>query len=450
MRKAYISMLLVLSIACNLNAPIIAEASSPDTLIVASTDSSAVYVQSLARGVYEEAEHTISYIYTPNGTPVLVKHYTDEHSADYVDYLLSVYSTTSPYKDAILLDNPTTAYNCHSYAWYSQNTSTNAYWMPYPTEYYIDYSYHEVSTPREGDIICYFDDKGTAAVSDDENLHSGIVESVNSSQVNNICGKASLVNVTSKWGPQGLFYHRGDICPYVSTYSGDADYVKFYRPKTHGSYTLSTSMNDRSFSRTLNGNGSITAKYGMYELNVTNAGKYTITVQSSYGLSTRLYNANMNLMTMTSPASGTGNYTYVATLSAGRYYLRTAYSNTANSGTISITIEPHSHSYDWWTYYNNSTHIKSCCCGLKGTATASHFVRSSDIVDNKANCIGCGRMLDLNLDNATITPDNAAKVSVNGSYILPSGIIVLVDEDVEAYLNGTLVFYDPNDLPVAA
>ena len=59
-------------------------------------------------------------------------------------------------------------------------------------------------------------------------------------------------------------------------------------------------------------------------------------------------------------------------------------------------------------------------------------------------------MLDLNFDNATITPNNAAKVSVNGSYILPNGIIVLVDEDVEAYLNGTLVFYDRDDLPVAA
>ncbi len=28
----------------------------------------------------------------------------------------------------------------------------------------------------------------------------------------------------------------------------------------------------------------------------------------------------------------------------------------------------------------------------------------------------------------------------NGSYILPNGIIVLVPEDEEAYLNGTLVF----------
>lgn len=448
MRKAYISMLLVLTIVCNLNAPIIAKASSNDSLIIASTDSSAVYMQSLARGTYEEAEHTISYIYTPNGTPVLVKHYTEDYSAEDIDYLLSEYSTTSPYKDAVLLANPTTAYNCHSYAWYSQNTATNTCWMPYPTEYYTDYSYYEVSTPRKGDIICYFDDKGTAAVSDDENLHSGIVESVNSSQINNVCGMSSLVNVTSKWGPQGLFYHRGDICPYVSTYYGEADYVKFYRPRTNASFTLSSSMNDLSISRTVNGSGSITDKYGMYELNVTSAGQYTITIQSDHALSNRLYNANMNLMPMTSPASSTGTYAYAVNLSAGRYYLRTAYSDLTNSGTISITIEPHSHSYDWWTYYTNTTHIESCCCGLKGTATAVHSIKASQVVDNKADCLGCGHMLDLRYDMAISTPDSAAKVSVNGSYILPSGIIVLVDEDVEAYLNGTLVFYDKDDLPV--
>ena len=57
-------------------------------------------------------------------------------------------------------------------------------------------------------------------------------------------------------------------------------------------------------------------------------------------------------------------------------------------------------------------------------------------------------MLDLRYDVAVSIPDSVMKVSVNGSYILPSGIIVLVDEDVEAYLNGTLVFYDKDDLPV--
>ena len=36
------------------------------------------------------------------------------------------------------------------------------------------------------------------------------------------------------------------------------------------------------------------------------------------------------------------------------------------------------------------------------------------------------------------------KISSNGSYILSSGIIVLVDEDVEAYENNTLIFYNNN------
>ena len=36
---------------------------------------------------------------------------------------------------------------------------------------------------------------------------------------------------------------------------------------------------------------------------------------------------------------------------------------------------------------------------------------------------------------------------MNGSYILPIGVIVLVDADLEAYYNGTRVFYDKNNLP---
>ena len=41
----------------------------------------------------------------------------------------------------------------------------------------------------------------------------------------------------------------------------------------------------------------------------------------------------------------------------------------------------------------------------------------------------------------------ASNIFVVGSYILPNGIIVLVDEDIEAYENGTLVWYDKDDLP---
>ena len=40
------------------------------------------------------------------------------------------------------------------------------------------------------------------------------------------------------------------------------------------------------------------------------------------------------------------------------------------------------------------------------------------------------------------------QVSVNGSYIRSDGIVVLVDEDIEAYLAGTLQFYHPVDVPL--
>ena len=37
--------------------------------------------------------------------------------------------------------------------------------------------------------------------------------------------------------------------------------------------------------------------------------------------------------------------------------------------------------------------------------------------------------------------------TLNGSCILPIGIIVLVDEDFDAYINATLVFYNKDEFP---
>ena len=37
------------------------------------------------------------------------------------------------------------------------------------------------------------------------------------------------------------------------------------------------------------------------------------------------------------------------------------------------------------------------------------------------------------------------KISDNGSYVLSNGVVVLVDEDVEAFLNGTLEFNTYNE-----
>ena len=48
----------------------------------------------------------------------------------------------------------------------------------------------------------------------------------------------------------------------------------------------------------------------------------------------------------------------------------------------------------------------------------------------------------------TLHPGSISQlVTVNGSYVLPKGIIVLVDEDIEAYFAGALKFYKKDELP---
>lgn len=108
----------------------------------------------------------------------------------------------------------------------------------------------------------------------------------------------------------------------------------------------------------------------------------------------------------------------------------------------------HTHSYSPYTYKDNSSHIRSCTlCRI--TETAPHYIRSSDIVDGRyAPCLGCHKVLDLFKDSAQVGLAKIAQVSIHGSYILSNGIVVLVDEDIEAYVNGTLRFYDIDDVPV--
>ena len=52
-------------------------------------------------------------------------------------------------------------------------------------------------------------------------------------------------------------------------------------------------------------------------------------------------------------------------------------------------------------------------------------------------------MLDLRYD--VVNGISKKKVSINDSYILLDGIIVLVKEDIEAYFAGTLIFYDNDE-----
>ena len=115
---------------------------------------------------------------------------------------------------------------------------------------------------------------------------------------------------------------------------------------------------------------------------------------------------------------------------------------------VSSISKPHNpHSYRRYLYYDNYSHISHCSCGAY--ITKGHYIRHEDIVDNRyAICLGCHAQLDLFEDYANSIMSTITQVSINGSYILPSGIVVLSDEDIQAYLNGTLVFYHPDNVPI--
>ncbi len=137
-----------------------------------------------------------------------------------------------------------------------------------------------------------------------------------------------------------------------------------------------------------------------------------------------------------------------------RYYVSSEATGDRNKGRICIGetrmyLEPkqeHVHTYTYaYTPIDSTSHLATCDCGE--VATQSHIVKSSDLGNRYVNCMLCGYLLDLSKDIVIVAPDSVltVKKSANGSYILSNGIVVLVDNDIDEYLNGTLYFYDKDN-----
>lgn len=123
------------------------------------------------------------------------------------------------------------------------------------------------------------------------------------------------------------------------------------------------------------------------------------------------------------------------------------FSHRRRCGCGDTVVESHQITYE---PYNNKLHLDVCACGYQ--KTSPHVVASTPA--QMAPCLVCGAMVTIG--SGTIMPwgnndgsvetnalDNGIRyVTENGSYILPNGVIVLVSEDIEAYFNGELIFYD--------
>ncbi len=137
-------------------------------------------------------------IYTKLHNPVSAQCCIGDFSSTTINYMDSYYD--DEYPNATLISSSTRMYNCHSYAWYNQDTTTNNIWLPYPESFKTD-CYYPQTTWQAGDILVY--------VENGLDIHSAIIESTD--------GTLSGTIVVSKWGPYPLYRHAANDCPYNST-----------------------------------------------------------------------------------------------------------------------------------------------------------------------------------------------------------------------------------------
>ncbi len=225
-------------------------------------------------------------------------------------------------------------------------------------------------------------------------------------------------------------FFKCQYCRYIET----KDLSTYIAAPTCSQITITKEMSGKSTYQRL-----VVSRSGVYKFNSSSINNFTF----------KLYDDNLNYMGYSFNGNESGDYFNVY-LNEGTYYLKIS-NNASGTATYTFSIKPtvNTHSYTDWRTYSTTHHIECCeYCGLTGTRTSLHVVKSSDVSLGIGHCMHCGAKVMLNDDIVETPWLSVPKVTVNGSYILPNGIIVLVDADIEAYENGTLVFCDKDKLPV--
>lgn len=175
----------------------------------------------------------------------------------------------------------------------------------------------------------------------------------------------------------------------------------------------------------------------LYKLNVVDQGMYDVKASTSANTTIKLYDNNYILLE-------TKSKLLTKTLSIGTYYVSIEYQNSNQSGTLNPLFCVHSnHTYDDHYVWTSLTNHKSyCVCG--NYVNSAHIVSSSAYLSGLPSvpcmlCHGLASVAEISHQSIETYPH-----TINGSFILQNGVIILVDEDIEGYLNGTLIFLNGN------
>ena len=135
-------------------------------------------------------------------------------------------------------------------------------------------------------------------------------------------------------------------------------------------------------------------------------------------------------------------------------YLRVTGATPINQGSYSVNVSltHSSHTYHYsYSQYSSLQHKAYCSCGLYTLeAHAADYSRSYNLQGHHyAPCLYCGTVLELggggNNPYIPLPGSTNQMVTDNGSYIMPNGIYVIMEKDLEAFINGTLVFHPIGD-----
>ncbi len=174
-----------------------------------------------------------------------------------------------------------------------------------------------------------------------------------------------------------------------------------------------------------------------YELNFAAAGAYDIQLTPNHSINYQIYDENFDVV-----LSGCGTaIKRCLAAAAGTYYLRMDCTDKTVTGAVSAAISAHTHLYtDNHVWQTDMAHRSYCICG--SYTTSAHVVAQDSLsgTEQYAICLLCRGQAYIGMVTGP-TAGNGLPHTQNGSYILPNGVIVLVNEDIAAYMAGELVFY---------
>ena len=174
----------------------------------------------------------------------------------------------------------------------------------------------------------------------------------------------------------------------------------------------------------------------LYKLNVSNQDAYLLSITSGTGVVISLYNSSFVLM-------GNPSSTIEQVLLSGHtYYLSVEHSNVFDHGSVTFNIKKdpnHIHSYDDYIWNSYTQHQKKCSCGVSG-GYEPHVVEQGSYLPGQqyATCLLCGGLASIGFVGSNGV--QSLPHTINGSIILPNGVIVLASVDVEDYFDGELIF----------